>query len=123
MQIGIPGEIQANENRVAATPDTVKKLIKLGYSVVIESGAGLKASFGDSAYTDAGAQIRPNDEVWQSDLVMKVNEPSDEEIALLKDGATLASFIWPGQNEALMNNSCYAPRKICHALEHEHRAV
>ena len=102
MQIGIPGEIQANENRVAATPDTVKKLIKLGYSVVVESGAGLKASFDDSAYTDAGAEIAPANDVWQSDIVMKVNEPSEQEIALLKDGATLASFVWPGQNEALM---------------------
>ncbi|MET4695638.1 Re/Si-specific NAD(P)(+) transhydrogenase subunit alpha [Endozoicomonas lisbonensis] len=103
MQIGIPGEIQANENRVAATPDTVKKLIKLGYSVIVESGAGLKASFDDNAYTHAGAEIKPRSEVWQADIVMKVNEPSDEEIGLLKDGATLASFIWPGQNEALMN--------------------
>ncbi|MCW7551149.1 Re/Si-specific NAD(P)(+) transhydrogenase subunit alpha [Endozoicomonas gorgoniicola] len=103
MRIGIPGEIQPNENRVAATPDTVKKLIKLGYSVVVESGAGLKASFDDSAYTDAGAEIAPAKDVWQSDIVMKVNEPSEKEIALLKDSATLASFIWPGQNEALMN--------------------
>lgn len=103
MQIGIPEEVQANENRVAATPDTVKKLIRLGYKVVIERGAGLKASFDDSAYTEAGASLVTRNEAWHADIVMKVNEPSDEEIALLKEGATLASFIWPGQNEALMH--------------------
>ena len=103
MRIGIPEEIQDNENRVAATPDTVSKLIKLGYDIVIESGAGLKASFDDAAYTEAGASITERSEIWGSDIVMKVNAPTDDEIALLKDGATLASFIWPGQNEELMN--------------------
>lgn len=103
MRIGIPGEIQDNENRVAATPDTVGKLQKLGYDIVIESGAGQKASFDDAAYIEAGAQIAERLDVWGSDIVMKVNAPEDDEIALLKDGATLASFIWPGQNEELMN--------------------
>ena len=102
MRIGIPEEIQDNENRVAATPDTVKKLIKLGYDIVIESGAGKKASFDDAAFTEAGAEIAERSAVWASDIVMKVNAPTDDEIALLKDGATLASFIWPGQNEELM---------------------
>lgn len=103
MRIGIPEEIQANENRVAATPDTVRKLIKLGYSIVIESGAGKQASFDNTAYTDAGADIAERNEIWSSDIVMKVNAPTDDEISLLKDSATLASFIWPGQNEELMN--------------------
>lgn len=103
MRIGIPEEIQDNENRVAATPDTVQKLIKLGYDIVIESGAGQKASFDDAAYQEAGAGIAERSDVWASGIVMKVNAPTDDEIALLKDGATLASFIWPGQNEELMN--------------------
>ncbi|MGI9274152.1 MAG: Re/Si-specific NAD(P)(+) transhydrogenase subunit alpha [Endozoicomonas sp.] len=103
MRIGIPGEIQDNENRVAATPDTVGKLIKLGYDIVIESGAGQKASFDDSSYEEAGAVIADSKAVWESDIVLKVNAPTDDEIAALKDGATLASFIWPGQNEELMN--------------------
>ena len=103
MRIGIPEEIQDNENRVAATPDTVQKLIKLGYNIVIESGAGKRASFDDAAYTEAGAEIAERGDVWRSDIVMKVNPPTDEEIALLKDGATLACLIWPGQNEELMN--------------------
>lgn len=103
MRIGIPGEVQENENRVAATPDTVGKLQKLGFDVVVERGAGVKASFGDEAFTQAGARVVDRDEVWNSDIILKVNAPIDDEIALLKDGATLASFIWPAQNEALMN--------------------
>ena len=103
MRIGIPGEIQENENRVAATPDTVGKLQKLGFEVVIESNAGQKASFGDEAYEQAGATVADSSEIWDSDIVMKVNAPIDDEIAKLKDGATLASFIWPAQNEELMN--------------------
>ena len=102
MRIGIPEEVQDNENRVAATPDTVKKLIKLGYDIVIENGAGSKASFDDTAYTEAGAEVAERSLVWAADIVMKVNAPTVDEIALLKDGATLASFIWPGQNEELM---------------------
>lgn len=103
MRIGIPGEVQENENRVAATPDTVEKLQKLGFDVVVERGAGVKASFEDDAFTQAGAQVVDRDDVWNSDIILKVNAPIDDEIALLKDGATLASFIWPAQNEALMN--------------------
>ncbi|WP_252177593.1 Re/Si-specific NAD(P)(+) transhydrogenase subunit alpha [Endozoicomonas sp. 4G] len=103
MRIGIPGEIQDNENRVAATPDTTGKLQKLGYDVIVERGAGSKASFDDAAFEEAGAQIAERSEVWSCDIVLKVNAPTDDEISLLKDGATLASFIWPGQNEELMN--------------------
>lgn len=103
MRIGIPGEVQENENRVAATPDTVEKLQKLGFDVVVERGAGVKASFEDDAFTQAGAQVVDRDDVWNSDIILKVNAPIDDEIALLKDGATLASFIWPAQNEALMS--------------------
>lgn len=103
MRIGIPGELQVSENRVAATPDTVGKLQKLGFEVVVEGGAGQKASFDDEAFIQTGAQIADRDEVWRSDIVMKVNAPLDDEITLLKEGSTLASFIWPAQNEELMN--------------------
>ena len=103
MRIGIPGEIQVNENRVAATPDTVAKLQKFGFEVVIEGGAGYKASFTDDAYLQAGADIAGREDVWNSDIVMKVEAPTEDEIPLLKDGATLISFIWPAQNETLMN--------------------
>ncbi|WP_263081538.1 Re/Si-specific NAD(P)(+) transhydrogenase subunit alpha [Endozoicomonas sp. Mp262] len=104
MRIGIPGEIQESENRVAATPDTVSKLIKLGFDVVVESGAGTRARFENVAYEEAGAEIiASRNEVFRSDIVLKVNAPVDDEIELLKEGATLASFIWPAQNKALLD--------------------
>lgn len=103
MRIGIPGELQVNENRVAATPDTLAKLQKLGFEVVIESNAGYKASFTDDAYLQAGAEIAGREDVWGADIVMKVEAPTEDEMALLKDGATLICFIWPAQNETLMN--------------------
>lgn len=110
MQIGIPKERLANEARVAATPQTVEQLLKLGYSVVVEQGAGLKASFDDDAYQAAGATVVPDDAVWQSDIILKVNAPQPEEIALLREGATLISFIWPAQHQELMEK--LAARKV-----------
>tara|TARA_Y100001960_G_scaffold172292_1_gene180611 strand:+ start:151 stop:1701 length:1551 start_codon:yes stop_codon:yes gene_type:complete len=106
MQIGVPREILAGETRVAASPKSVEQLLKLGFDVVVESGAGELASFDNTAFESAGAKVVSKDEVWQSDLIFKVNAPiSDEEtdeIALIKDGATLVSFIWPAQNPELM---------------------
>ncbi|MCY9874350.1 Re/Si-specific NAD(P)(+) transhydrogenase subunit alpha [Vibrio barjaei] len=102
MQIGVPKEILAGETRVAATPKSVEQLLKLGFDVSIESQAGLLASFDDSAYEAAGATITSSREVWESDIVLKVNAPTDEEIAFLKDGASLVSFVWPAQNPELM---------------------
>ncbi|MFC5079815.1 NAD(P) transhydrogenase subunit alpha [Vibrio thalassae] len=102
MQIGVPKEILAGETRVAATPKSVEQLLKLGFDVSIEPQAGLLASFDDSAYEAAGATITSSKEVWEADLVLKVNAPTDEEIALLKDGASLVSFVWPAQNPELM---------------------
>jgi len=102
MQIGVPKEILAGETRVAATPKTVGQLLKLGFNVSVESNAGALASFDNTAFEAAGAQIVNSDEVWQSDLILKVNAPSDNEIGRLKDGASLISFIWPAQNVDLM---------------------
>ncbi|MGL5776351.1 MAG: Re/Si-specific NAD(P)(+) transhydrogenase subunit alpha, partial [Aeromonas veronii] len=100
MQIGIPRESLVGETRVAATPATVEQLKKLGFEVAIESGAGLSASFDDAAFEAAGASVVPN--VWQADLIFKVNAPTEAEIAQIKDGATLVSFIWPAQNPELV---------------------
>src|SRR6187200_554053 len=94
-QIGVPSESRAGETRVAATPKTVEQLRGLGYEVVVESGAGARASFADAAYEVAGARVASKDEVWASDLVLKINAPSDEEIARLRDGAILASLVSP----------------------------
>lgn len=100
MQIGIPRESLVGETRVAATPATVEQLKKLGFEVVVEANAGLLSSFDDAAFEAAGAKITT--EVWQADLIFKVNAPTDAEIALIKEGATLISFIWPAQNAELV---------------------
>ena len=102
MLIGIPKERLANESRVAATPKTVEQLIKLGFSVTVEQSAGLRASFDDESFVAAGASITNATDVWQSDIVLKVNAPDDQEIALTRAGSTLVSFIWPSQNPVLL---------------------
>ena len=100
MIIGIPRESSAGETRVSATPQTVGQLIKLGYSVVVESGAGVQSSFSDAAYVAAGAEIGSP---WSADVVLKVNAPDDAEIAALRDGTTLVSLISPALNPDLVD--------------------
>ena len=102
MQIGIPKEIFANENRVAASPASVTALSKLGFTVIVEQGAGDKASFNDDVYQQAGAEIADKKQVWQADIVLKVNQPESDEVELLKNGAHLISFIAPAQNPDLL---------------------
>ena len=102
MRIGVPRETAENEARVGATPKSVEQLLKLGFTVQVEPDAGWKSSYSDGLYLEAGAEIGPAEEVWQQDIILKVNAPSLEEVELLKEGATLISFIWPAQNEALM---------------------
>lgn len=102
MRIGVPKERQSSETRVAATPATIVQLKKLGFDVVVETGAGHLASFDDNAYREAGADIAGTQDVWQSDLIFKVNAPLDSEIPLMKAGSSLVSFIWPAQNPQLL---------------------
>ncbi|MGE2715853.1 Re/Si-specific NAD(P)(+) transhydrogenase subunit alpha [Mycolicibacterium litorale] len=102
MQIAIPRESQPGETRVAATPQTVGQIIKLGYSVVVESGAGVASSFSDAAYEEAGADIASFEKAWAADVVLKVNAPTDAEIAALRDGATLVALISPALNPELV---------------------
>ena len=103
--IGIPQEIFENEARVAATPDTVKKLQKLGFEILIQSGAGEAANFSDEAYENAGCKIIPDAQsLWeQANIILKVRAPQGEEIENLPVGKTIISFIWPAQNEELLN--------------------
>ena len=103
--IGIPREIFPGEKRVAAAPDVVQKLIGLGFSVVVEAGAGAGADFYDDAFTAAGAKIAASAaEIWSTaDIVFKVRAPAPEEVAQIREGQTLISFIWPAQNSALMD--------------------
>ena len=109
MTIGIPKEIHKGEMRCAATPDTVAQIVKLGFAVTVESGAGKAAKFPDALYREAGAAIGTSaKDIWQSDIVMKVRPPAEHpkegvhEADLLKEGGTLIGFVWPAQNEALM---------------------
>ena len=102
--IGVPRETAAGEKRVATVPEAVEKLVKLGFKVAVQSGAGDAANFSDEAYRAAGAEIVADAAgLWQAaDIVFKVRGPSSEEIALMRAGATLVSFIWPAQNPELL---------------------
>ena len=104
LTIGVPREVFPGEKRVATVPDVVEKLIKLGFSVAVESGAGDAANFSDDAYRAAGAQIADSAaKLWaMSDIVFKVRGPNAEEVGLMREGGTLISFIWPAQNPELL---------------------
>jgi NAD(P) transhydrogenase subunit alpha len=103
-RIGVPREIFPGEKRVATVPEAVVKLVKLGFAVVVESGAGELAQLGDDDYREAGASIAATAaELWSgSDIVFKVRAPSPDEVALMHAGQTLIGFIWPAQNPELM---------------------
>jgi NAD(P) transhydrogenase subunit alpha len=108
MRIGIPKETFAGEKRVATTPDVAAKLIKLGYTVAIEQGAGSAADLTDEAYQAVGVEILGDAaSVWStSDIVLKVRGPAaaapHDEVASLREGGALISFLWPAQNQALL---------------------
>ena len=104
-RIGVPKENFPGEKRVATVPEVVAKLVKLGFSVAVESGAGEAASFSDDAYRAEGAVVVPTAaELWATaDIVFKVRPPSADEVALVRPGMTLIGFIWPAQNPELMN--------------------
>lgn len=96
-QIAVTRERRADETRVAATPDSVKKLIGLGFSVTVEAGAGVAASYPDADYAAAGATIAPAaaQALANADVVLKVRAPSDPEIAALKGGAIVVALLNP----------------------------
>ncbi len=102
--IGVPKETAPGEKRVATVPEAVEKLIKLGFSVTIESGAGDAANCSDEAYRTVGAQVLPDaSSLWaQADIVFKVRAPSSAEVALMREGGMLVGFVWPAQNPELM---------------------
>jgi NAD(P) transhydrogenase subunit alpha len=100
LTIGIPREIYPGEKRVAAVPDVVEKWRKLGFAVAIESGAGALANFADDTYIAAGATVADNAAALfaQADLILKVRAPTSAEVAAMRPGTTIISFIWPAQN-------------------------
>ncbi len=104
MRIGAPKETYAGEARVAMTPASAKDLQKLGHTCLIETGAGIAAGFTDAAYEAAGVTIVPDAAtLWQeAEIVTKVRPPSEAEAAMLRDGQTLISMFYPGQNADLL---------------------
>src|ERR1035437_4772420 len=104
LMIGVPREVFPLEKSVATVPEVVEKLIKLGFTVAVESGAGDPANFSDDTYRAAGAQIIDGAaKLWAaSDIVLKVREPNADEVGLMHEGQTLIGFIWPAQNPELM---------------------
>ncbi len=109
--IGVPREVLEGEKRVALTPETAGRIQKLGYTLLIESGAGAAANFSDEVYRDAGVEVVPDAKaVWErADLVMKVRPPDENPAAgmheadMLREGQTLISFLYPAQNEELLS--------------------
>ncbi|QNE14509.1 Re/Si-specific NAD(P)(+) transhydrogenase subunit alpha [Pseudarthrobacter sp. NBSH8] len=100
-RIGIVAEL-GRETRVAATPTTVKQILDLGYEVVVEKGAGESASFRDEDYAAAGALIVGADEAWGSEVVLRINPPTEDEIGRLAEGATLIGSLSPGLRPELV---------------------
>jgi len=110
MRIAVPRESHPDERRVAATPDSVKKLIAMGFSVTVEAGAGEAACFPDTAYRDAGATTEPDARALYAtaDILLKVRPPHErpglgDEEALLPKGAVVLSFLWPARAGTLLD--------------------
>nr|WP_281497366.1 Re/Si-specific NAD(P)(+) transhydrogenase subunit alpha [Ornithinimicrobium sp. F0845] len=100
--IGVPTESQAGETRVAATPQTVGRLIALGHEVTVQRGAGERASYPDEQYAEAGAALDPGPGVWGADLVIKIDAPDEDEVSRLRPGAMLATQLSPAQRPELL---------------------
>ncbi|MFN2411809.1 MAG: NAD(P)(+) transhydrogenase (Re/Si-specific) subunit alpha, partial [Pyrinomonadaceae bacterium] len=111
MKVGIPKEVHPGERRVAATPQTVLRLAKLGFETIVESGAGDAINAADAEYREAGATVVADARaVWSSaDVVLKVRPPEHNEqlnmheADLLREGGWLIGFIWPAQNRDLLD--------------------
>jgi NAD(P) transhydrogenase subunit alpha len=104
LTIAVPRETFAGEKRVATVPEVVEKLVKLGFGVTVETGAGAAANFDDAAYQAAGANIAASAAglYAAADMIFKVRPPTTDEVALMKPGTTLIGFVWPAQNPDLM---------------------
>ena len=95
MKIGVPAETRAGEERVAATPETVKKLVAAKHEVIVQSGAGVGASVPDAAYEAAGARLGDAAAAFGADMVLKVRRPSTDELMLMKPGTALIGMLEP----------------------------
>lgn len=101
MRIGVPLETRPGETRVAATPETVKKLTAQGHQVVIQSGAGIGASQPDSAYEAVGASIGSAADAFGAEIVLKVRAPQEDELKQLKSGSVLIGMLDPFDNAGI----------------------
>jgi H+-translocating NAD(P) transhydrogenase subunit alpha len=112
MVLAVPKESWPGERRVAATPETVTRLVGMGFDVRVEAEAGLRAAFADEDYAKAGATlVADGASLWaQADVLLKVQPPSATEADRLKAGAVLISFLWPGKNKELIER--LAVRKV-----------
>merc|ERR1712240_103730 len=110
LNLGVPAETWTNEKRVACTPANTALLTKKGFTVNIQEGAGKLSNFRDEDYAAAGGNIVSKDAAFKQDITLKLSQPSLEEVALLRDEATLYSFLYPGQNPDLVN--ALAAKKI-----------
>jgi NAD(P) transhydrogenase subunit alpha len=108
-KIGVVTE-QSQESRVSATPETVKKLLALGYEVLVEKGAGVKAAFPDSAYNEAGAKVVAGASAWKADIVLKVDAPTETEVKKLQAGTILVGLLSPAFKPELLE--ALAKRKV-----------
>ena len=103
VRIGVPRESRAGETRVAATPDSIKKLKKKGFHVCVERGAGSLAQYPDAAYEAAGAALVDTVTAWGADVVTKVHKPTSAELKLLKKGAVLVALLEPYQKDGTLD--------------------
>ena len=99
-------ESRAGETRVAASPDSTKRLVKAGLAVTVEAGAGLAAGFADAAFEADGARIGSAADLGTADLILKVGVPTSDEVARLKRGAVLVSFVLPAAHEDVVRALC-----------------
>lgn len=107
--LGIPRESAPDETRVCVVPESIAKLSKLGFQVVVEPGAGARSGYSDQDYRDAGAEVPSPDsyrdtpnQVWKCDVVAKIDPPTDSEVAKLREGTTLLSLLSPASNKELV---------------------
>jgi NAD(P) transhydrogenase alpha subunit len=109
MKIGVPKEIYPEEKRVSLTPEGVERLVKAGFTVLVEDGAGVTSSVHNDKYIAAGAIIAPIQDIYQSDIVLKLRMPQyheklgKHETEAMKPDAKLISFIQPAQNKELVD--------------------
>ncbi|CAG9830781.1 unnamed protein product [Diabrotica balteata] len=110
LTIGVPKEVWKNEKRVSITPAVAHTLTKKGFTVNIEEDAGILSKFRNKDYEHAGAKIVDNQNVFATDIILKVRQPLDPEVIKFRENSTLISFLYPGLNKDLVNN--LAERKI-----------